>query len=214
MANRLRVPPTKSALLMLRRQVDFLEEGYNLLDRKRELLTRLVYERIGRYRELRRDVEKTLKEAYGWLGITHMRMGHRMMQQAGLALAPTIKVKILARSNLGVQYPSVSVERQPLQPVSLLWSDSSFDEARIHLAELAGLLAQLAESEMALRRVLQEQRKTQKRVNALKYNVIPRYRNTIRHIEAALEEEERNTLFQIKVLAKGKEKGEGATGVG
>ena len=45
-----------------------------------------------------------------------------------------------------------------------------------------------------------EQRKTQKRVNALKYNIIPRYPATIRFIESALEEEERNTLFQIKVL--------------
>ena len=205
MARRLRVPPTKSALLALRRQVDFLEEGYNLLDRKRELLTRLVYERLSTYRQLRKEVEASFKEAYAWLGITHMRMGSRMMQQAGMALNPALEVKILPRSNLGVQYPSVSVERLPLQPVSLLWSDSSFDEARIHLAELAGLLARLGESEMALRRVVQEQRKTQKRVNALRYNVIPRYRETIRHIEAALEEEERNTLFQIKVLAKGKD---------
>ena len=37
-------------------------------------------------------------------------------------------------------------------------------------------------------------------MNALKYNVIPKYRNTIRFIESSLEEEERNTLFQIKVL--------------
>jgi V/A-type H+-transporting ATPase subunit D len=214
LARLLRVPPTKSALLMLRRQVDFLEEGYNLLDRKRELLTRLVYERLSRYRELRRSVEKALKEAYDWLGITHMRMGTRMLQQAGLALNPALSVKILPRSNLGVQYPSVSVERLPLQPVSLLWSDSSFDEARNRLADVAAMMAELGESEMALRRVVQEQRKTQKRVNALKYNVIPRYRETIRHIEAALEEEERNTLFQIKVLAKAKEKAATASAPG
>ena len=36
-----------------------------------------------------------------------------------------------------------------------------------------------------------EQRKTQKRVNALKYNVIPRYKTTISYIESALSEEER-----------------------
>lgn len=35
---------------------------------------------------------------------------------------------------------------------------------------------------------------------ALRYNVVPRYQETIRYIEGALEEEERNTLFQIKVL--------------
>lgn len=48
--------------------------------------------------------------------------------------------------------------------------------------------------------LLAASRKTQKRVNALKYNIIPRYQATVRHIRAALEEDERNTLFQIKVL--------------
>ena len=66
--------------------------------------------------------------------------------------------------------------------------------------QLSLVLAQLGEAETALRRLLLEQRKTQKRVNALKYNVIPRYEATIRYIQSALEEEERMTLFQIKLL--------------
>ena len=51
-----------------------------------------------------------------------------------------------------------------------------------------------------LRRLMAASRKTQKRVNALKYNINPRYQATVQHIRAALEEDERNTLFQIKVL--------------
>ncbi|MGV6825393.1 MAG: V-type ATP synthase subunit D [bacterium] len=202
MAARLNVPPTRNALLQVRHQVSFLKQGYSLLDRKRELLTRLVYQRLQRYRSQRETVERQFKEAYRWLSITHMRMGSRMIHQSGLAMKPAVKVKILPRSNLGVQYPSVSAHREKLQPVSLLWSDSSFDEARNQLTELVLMLAKLGESEMALRRALQEQRKTQKRVNALKYNVIPRYEETICYIESALEEEERNTLFQMKVLGE------------
>ena len=72
--------------------------------------------------------------------------------------------------------------------------------ARVRMAALAALLAELGEAETALWRLLAEQRKTQKRVNALKYNVIPRYRSTIRYVEALLSEEERNSLFQLKVL--------------
>jgi len=68
------------------------------------------------------------------------------------------------------------------------------------MANLVVLLARIGEAETALWRLLEEQRKTQKRVNALKHNIIPKYRNTIRFIESALEEEERNTLFQIKRL--------------
>jgi V/A-type H+-transporting ATPase subunit D len=99
-----------------------------------------------------------------------------------------------------VEYPSVSAERLPLKPVGLLGTDASFDNTRDNLTKAAVLLAQLAEVEIALHRLLEEQRKAQKRVNALKYNIIPRYRRTIHFIQSALEEEERNTLFQVKLL--------------
>jgi len=200
MRGRLKIPPTKSALLALKRQVAFLEQGHAMLERKRELLTRLVYERLDQYRRLRAEVRASLAESYGWLGMAHMRMGSQMLRQAALGLKPALALTILPRSSIGVEYPAVEVRTLPLQPVGLMWTDASFDEARRRLAQLAALLARFGEAETALWRLLAEQRKTQKRVNALKYNVIPRYRATIRYIQSALEEEERNTLFQIKVL--------------
>ncbi len=197
---RLKIPPTKSTLLVLKRQVAFLELGASLLERKKELLTRLVYERLKQYRALRKEAKATLKTAYYWLGMTHMRMGSRSLQQAALGLNPSLDVKILPRSSIGVQYPAVMAERLPLQPVGLMGTDTSFDETRHQLGEMVVLLARLGEAETALWRLLEEQRKTQKRVNALKYNVIPKYHTTIRFIKSTLEEEDRNTLFQIKVL--------------
>jgi len=200
MAQRLKIPPTKSALLALKHQVAFLEEGHTLLERKKELLTRLVYERLAQYRRLRGQTREALEQAYHWLSITHMRMGGRKLRQVALGLPPALDVNILPRSSLGVQYPSVTAEQRPLQPIGFTGTDASLDESRLRLAEMAVLLARLGEAETALWRLLEEQRKTQKRVNALKYNVIPRYHSTIRFIESSLEEEERNTLFQIKVL--------------
>jgi V/A-type H+-transporting ATPase subunit D len=196
----LKVPPTKSTLLILKRKVAFLEQGYQLLERKKELLTRLVYERLKQYRALRHKAKKAVEQAYYWLSITHMRMGSRTLQQAALGLTLPLEIKILPRSSIGVQYPAVTAEQLPLQPVGLMGTDSSFDETRRLLAEMVVILAQLGEAETALWRLLEEQRRTQKRVNALKYNVIPQYRATIHFIRTTLEEEERNTLFQIKVL--------------
>ncbi len=202
MSRGLKVPPTKSTLLNLRRQVTFLQQGHDMLERKRELLTRLVYERLHQYRQLRRETTELLHDAYSWLGVAHMRMGERLMSQAALGLRSGMKVQILPRSSVGVEYPSVRVETRPLQPVGLMWTDPSFDEARSKLLRLAELFARLGEAETALWRLLEEQRKTQKRVNALRYNVIPRYQETIRYIDGVLEEEERNSLFQLKVLRR------------
>ncbi|HXU92543.1 MAG TPA: V-type ATP synthase subunit D [Gallionella sp.] len=209
MKSRLRVRPTKSTLLSLRRQVTSLQHGHDLLERKRELLTRLVHQRLKSYRELRLTVHDALQSAYHWLSIAHMRMGSTQLRQAVLGLKPALSVYILPRSSIGVEYPTVTVESAPIQPVGLMWTDASFDEARQRMTDIAMLLAQLGEAETALWRLLTEQRKTQKRVNALKYNVIPRYQETIRYIESALSEEERNTLFQLKVMRGQMEQAEG-----
>ncbi len=200
MTSRLKVRPTKSTLLALRRELVTLVHGHDLLERKRELLTRLVRQRLTQYRELRRSIGQAFRDAYHWLTIAHMRMGDMQLRQAVLGLRPALSVHILPRNSIGVEYPTVSVQSAPLQPVGLMWTDSSFDEARARMATIAVLLAQLGEAETALWRLVAEQRKTQKRVNALKYNVIPRYRSTIRYVESLLSEEERNSLFQLKVL--------------
>jgi V/A-type H+-transporting ATPase subunit D len=129
-----------------------------------------------------------------------MRMGSRGLHQAALGAEPALKVDILPRRALGVEYPSVTSARVPIKPVGLLGTDSSFDNTRDNLAESAVLLARLGEVEIALHRLMEEQRKAQKRVNALKYNIIPLYQRTIHFIQSSLEEEERNTLFQVKIL--------------
>src|SRR5512135_437258 len=202
MKSRLRVRPTKSTLLALRRQVVSLQHGHDLLERKRELLTRLVHQRLKKYRELRLMVRDALQETYHWLAIAHMRMGSTQLRQAVMGLKPALAITILPRSSIGIEYPTVAVESAPLLPVGLMWTDSSFDEARSRMGQTAALLAQLGEAETALWRLLTEQRKTQKRVNALKYNVIPRYQTTIHFIESVLSEEERNTLFQLKIMRR------------
>ena len=200
MSTLLKVAPTKSTLLLLKRQVSFLQQGHDMLERKRDLLTRLVYERLHQYREMRMQTRQTLDRAYRWLGLAHLRMGESLLKQANLGLEPGVDISILPRSHIGVEFPSVEAQAHPLQPIGLMWTDASFDQARQHLQDLATLLARQGEAETALWRLLAEQRKTQKRVNALKYNVIPRYQETIRFIEGSLEEEERNSLFQVKLL--------------
>jgi len=202
MQERLNIPPTKSSLLDLKRRLEFLDEGYRLLERKRELLTRLVYEKLAEYRELNKTTRESMQNAYRWLSVTQMRMGSKRIQQLAIGMPEAVEAKVLPRRNMSVQYPSVQIRQLPLLPVGILGTDASLDETRASFADMVVRAAQLAEVETALWRLLEEQRKTQKRVNALKYNVIPRFERTIAYVEATLEEEERNTLFQLKVLAQ------------
>lgn len=202
MQDRLNIPPTKSSLLDLKRRLTFLNEGYRLLERKRELLTRLVYEKLAEYRRLNTSTREAMATAYRWLSITQMRMGSHRMRQLAIGMPQAVEANVLPRQNMSVQYPAVEIEKLPLLPVGILATDASLDETRSSFADMIVRAARLAEVETALRRLLEEQRKTQKQVNALKYNVIPRFERTTSYVEATLEEEERNTLFQLKVLAQ------------
>jgi len=200
MQERLNIAPTKSNLLQLREQVKFLDQGYQLLERKREMLTRLVYGQLKKYHRLRTDAHQYLHKAYRSLSISQMRMGTRRIRQLSLGIPQALDVKVVARRNMGVQYPSVEISRHRLHPLGLLGTDVMLDETRKDFADMAVAMARLAEVESSLWRLLEEQRKTQKRVNALRYNVIPRFQRTIRYVESSIEEEERNVLFQLKVL--------------
>ena len=202
MQERLNIPPTKSSLLDLKRKLIFLNEGFRLLERKRELLTRLVYEKLKEYKQLNESARDTMANAYRWLSITQMRMGSQRIQQLAVGMPEAVEAKILPRRNMSVQYPSVQISKLPLQPVGTLGTDASLDETRSSFTDMVVKTAKLAEVETTLWRLLEEQRKTQKRVNALKYNVIPRYERTIDYVESSLEEEERNSLFQLKVLGE------------
>lgn len=204
MQQRLNIPPTRSSLLELKRRLIFLNEGYRLLERKRELLNRLVFEKLAEYRRKNQSARNSIVRAYHWLSISQMRMGSRRLRQLAVGMPVAVDARVVPRRNMSVQYPSVEIRKLPLLPIGILGTDASLDETRSSFSDMLVNAAQLAEIETALWRLLEEQRKTQKRVNALKYNVIPRYQRSIGFIESNLEEEERNNLFQLKLLARRK----------
>ena len=200
MIRRLKVPPTKSTLIRLKRQVAFLYQGQELLEHKGELLGRLIHEHLGRYRELREELQKKVHDAYYWLGIMQMRMSSYALDCAIDEVTPAVEVSLLPRRHLGVEYPAVTAKRQPLNPVGLLGTDASFDETRTSMQDLTVILAELGQSEVMLSRLIDEHRKIQKRVNALKYNIIPSHEVTIKFIHDTMEESDREAIFQLKML--------------
>lgn len=200
MADGLDVPPTKSALLQLQRQVGFLRQGHDLLERKQELLIRLVNKHLQRYQELRKQTEDILHQAHRSLTLTYLRTGERVLHNAVAGRGSAIDIRLRSRSQAGVRYPVAQVQRRKLKPISLFGTEPSLDDTREYMANLVETLAALGEAETALRRLLLEHRRIQTRVNALKHNIIPQHRRRIREIAGALEEEERQTLFQLKVL--------------
>ncbi|MCK4236011.1 MAG: V-type ATP synthase subunit D, partial [Candidatus Krumholzibacteria bacterium] len=62
------------------------------------------------------------------------------------------------------------------------------------------LLGSLAEARISLMRLSREVAKTIRRVNALEKIFIPDYEETLKYIEMALEESEREAFFILKLV--------------
>ena len=64
MAQRLNVAPTKSSHLLLKQQLDFARNGFDLLEQKRQILVYELMSRVGRARDLERRVAEALGPAF------------------------------------------------------------------------------------------------------------------------------------------------------
>ncbi len=77
--------------------------------------------------------------------------------------------------------------------------------ARQKFSEVLVLTAKLAEVETGVYRLATEIKRTQRRVNALEYVLIPQYEEMVKFIESYLEETERDDFFRMKRLKSRRE---------
>lgn len=105
---------------------------------------------------------------------------------------------------MGVVLPLVNISRPQLRPeYSLADTTRRMDQVRQMVLSSIETVAELAEVEIGLKRLMEEAKRTLKRINALSYIYIPVYEATLKSIEERLEEKEREALFQLKRV-KGK----------
>jgi V/A-type H+-transporting ATPase subunit D len=198
---RLNVPPTRSNLLRIKRELGFAREGYDILDKKREVLTTELMHLAHDADVLQRHVWELLAEAYQALETARLTMGQERLEWAALAVNKTVEVDIKHRSVMGVPVATVSAHGQvPEMSYSLGDTNAALDEAGVAFRQVLDSIPELAEFTTSVWRLAGELRKTQRRVNALQHVFIPNYEATLAFIESALEEREREETFRLKRL--------------
>lgn len=196
---RLALPTTKANLLRLKEDLGLAQEGRQLLDEKREIILRELFSHLEDLRRSRAEAETALAEAYSELAGACIALGREQVARAALAAPPPAAVATQERSLFGVVLPLLNWEPgDDRPPWGLLGTSLELDLARERFFAAMRRLVELAELEIAFRRLAVELRKTQKRVNALQNLLIPQYQETVSYMESGLEEREREALFQLK----------------
>jgi V/A-type H+-transporting ATPase subunit D len=199
--SRMNVSPTRSNLLRIKRELELAREGYEILDKKREVLTTELMRLAHDAETLQRQMWELLAAAYRALEGARMTMGQERVEWAALAVNKTVQVEIKSRGIMGVPVPIVEAYNEPPEmPYSLGDTMATLDEASASFREVLDQIPELAEVMTSVWRLARELRKTQRRVNALQHIFIPDYEETVDFIESALEEREREETFRLKRL--------------
>jgi V/A-type H+/Na+-transporting ATPase subunit D len=206
---KINVPPTRSNLLRIKKDLQFAKEGYEILNRKREVLTTELIAMSKNAEALQSKVWGLLAEAYDAMEQAQLRMGRERVEWAALAANKTVEVTLKFRGIMGVAVPNIESKGAPSEmPYSLGDTTAALDDASTKFTEVTKLIPELSMVMTTVWRLAGELRKTQRRVNALQYIFIPEYEETVRFIVSSLEEREREDTFRLKLLKNRSEKAE------
>ena len=199
--------PTKGNLIIAKNTLALCETGYGLLDKKRNILIREMMKLIDNAKEIQDKIETTFSEAYSALQQANIDIGIDTVEKIGLAIDIEDSLDVKFRSVMGVEIPIVIIKDTPTKPsYGMKNTTSSLDEAVLKFGDVKRLTKQLSQIEISVYRIADSVKKTQKRANALKNIMIPRYTAETRNIQNALEEKDREEFSRLKVIKSQKEK--------
>ncbi len=197
------VLPTKGNLIAAKRSRELAQTGFELMDRKRNILVREIMSLIDRAEKIQSQIDLVFSEAYGALQLANITLGK--CQHIAEAVPVDNSVSLRFRSVMGVEIPTVmAASSPPLLVYGLTGTNSALDDTYIKFNRAKELIRELAEIENSICRLAYQIKKAQKRANALRNIVIPNFDETIRVITDALDEKEREEFVRLKVIKKQK----------
>ena len=201
--------PTKGNLILAKNSLALANQGYELMDKKRNILIRELMDLIDQAKDIQTQIDVTFRAAYAALQKANMEIGIAFVQQIACTVPIENSIRIKTRSIMGTEIPLVQHEETPMSLTYAYYSTKeSLDEARARFEKVKELTIKLSMVENSAYRLANNIKKTQKRANALKNITIPMYDTLTKNISNALEEKEREEFTRLKVIKRNKTKAE------
>ena len=193
--------PTKGNLMLAKNSLALARQGYDLMDKKRNVLLKELMALIDEAKEIQEQIDSTFTKAYACLQRANIEHGISKVQQLAFTVPIEDSIRIQTRSIMGTEIPHVKYdEKENNLTYSFSTTSESIDIAREAFREVKDLTIKLSMVENSAYRLASNIKKTQKRANALKNITIPMYTNLVHNINNALEEKEREEFTRLKVI--------------
>ena len=197
------IAPTKANLMAAQAAFDFSKKGYELQDKKRNVLIREMMGLMDRAKEIQQKMREIFKDAYEALTMANITLGINEVHEVARSIPRATEFTVLTRSVMGVEIPEIKYEKHDLEHYySFYHTNTALDVALQKFHQVKYLIYELAEVEDSVYKLAVEIKRTQKRANALQNIQIPKYEALVKMISEVLEEKEREDFFRLKVLKK------------
>lgn len=197
------IAPTKSNLIRSKSSLVLSNKGFELLDKKRNVLIREMMDMVDKAKNIQSTIYSIIAEAYQALQVANLTLGIREVEDITSSIPNDESFEVLLKSVMGVDIPTVKYKRQDIMPTyGFFNSNSSLDKARQKFNDVRYKIYELAEIENSIFKLAREIEKTNKRTNALEHIQIPKYREQVKYIQEVLEEKEREDFFRLKKVKK------------
>lgn len=195
--------PTKGNLILAKNSLKLAKQGYELMDKKRNILMRELMELIDKAKDVQAEIDNTFSSAYLALQQANIEMGINHISEISQTVPEENSIEIKQRSIMGTEIPLVEYDTAPGKPTYAFFQTKlSLDEATKRFNKVKELTIRLSMIENSAYRLATNINKTQKRANALKNITIPNYTSLVNQIQNALEEKEREEFTRLKVIKR------------
>lgn len=196
---------TKGNLISTQRSLALAKTGYELMDKKRNILIREMMLLVDKATSIQSEIDKVFSEAYASLIEANLSSG--VIQSIAEAVPVENGVRIRTKSVMGVEVPLVTLDekREETVPYGLMETDAALDNAYSKFERVKELCVTLSEIENSVYRLAIAIKKTQRRANSLKNIVIPRQEAMVKFIVNTLEEKEREEFSRMKIIKNRKD---------
>jgi V/A-type H+-transporting ATPase subunit D len=198
------ISPTRINLIQTKKTLNLAESGREVLERKRDILLRELRNSIYEAERTREELLAALAKAYQNLREANMAKGSETVASVALGSSTEANYLFDYKSIMGVAVPSVEFQGETEVKPDYGFANTSveLDKAFKQFHKVLELIADLARAEGTTFQIANDVRRTQRRVNALNYVLIPRYRKTAKWIELVLEEKDREEFVRTKIIKR------------
>jgi V/A-type H+-transporting ATPase subunit D len=201
---RLEVKPTRIELIQIKKRIKLATRGLHLLKMKRSSLVMEFFTISKQVSGMRENLRGDVGNALSTLKSAEIISGTMELERIAYMSADST-VEVGLKNVMGVKIPELNSEYSPTILSNLYRSTSvptPINDAIGMFEIVYRQILEIAEKENSMRKLLIEIDKTKRRSNAIENILIPELSSVARYIRGRLDEIERDTFTNLKMIKK------------